>query len=100
MALETITSEHRDLRRISIYVLSSSFPSNGPVDVRRTVGKETYLQWVMLDHTLVRLWKSHAIRTRVTYSAVRRKERVCEYIRGLLPEGTKKGIIELVNSVE
>lgn len=53
-----------------------------------------------VDHSLVRLWESHAIRTRATYSTVRGKETVCEYIMGLLPEGTKRGIIKLVNYVE
>jgi len=53
-----------------------------------------------LDRILVQLWESHAIRTKVMYSAAEEKKPVCEYLEGLLPEMTERGIIELVESVE
>lgn len=40
MALETITSKHRDLQQISVYIPSSSLPLGDPVDVRRILGEE------------------------------------------------------------
>jgi len=92
MALQTITSKHRDLQQISIYV---------PFHFTSIRYQETDRQWMDLDRLLVKLWESHAVRTKVMYSAVREeKKAVCEYLGGLLPEMTEKGIIELVGSVE
>jgi len=90
MALQTITSEHRDLQQILIYVPSSS---------TSTGNQETDRQWMDLDRHLVQLWESHAIRTKVKYSVASEEKMVCGYTRGLLPEMTKRGIIELVDSV-
>lgn len=100
MALETITLKHRDLRQISIYLPPSTLLLGDPAKIRQTVGEEIYSQWVKLDHTLIRLWESHAIRTKVTYDAVSGEEGgVCQCIKGLLPETTKRGVVNLVKSV-
>jgi len=90
MALQTITSNHRDLQQILIYV---------PFHPASIGSQETDRQWMDLDHHLIQLWESHAIRTKVIYSVAREEKVVCGYIRGLLPEMTKRGIIELVDSV-
>jgi len=89
IALQTITSSH--LQQIQIYVPSRS-TSIGNHDTDR--------QWMDLDRHLVQLWELHAICTKVIYSAAREEKVVCGYIRGLLPEMTKRGIIELVDSDE
>jgi hypothetical protein len=95
MALKTITSKHQDFRQISIYL------SPHPVDVGQTVGEEIYRQWADFDCTLIRLWESHAIRTNVICDTVAEgRKGFPEYIGGLLPEMTKRGIVEIVNSVE
>jgi hypothetical protein len=88
-ALRTITSEHRNLRLISIYNASiyNSFPHSSP---NITAG------WLDLDRILVQLWESHTVRTKIHTSGKEDGE-VCEFISGLLPETTKRGIIELVD---
>jgi len=92
MALRTITSEHKDLQQISIYLpfRSTSIGIRGPDRQRMDLGR-----------LLVKLWESHAIRTKVMYSAAEEeKKHVCEYLGGLFPEAMERGIIELVESVE
>ena len=91
MALQTITSSHRDLQQILIY-----FPSR----YIYTRNQETNRQWMDLDRLLVQLWESHAICTKLMYSETSEDEFVCGYIRGLLPEVTKGVTIELVNCVK
>jgi len=92
MALQTITSEHRDLQQILFYV---------PPHPASIGNQETDRQWMDLDRLLVQLWESHAIRTGLVYNAAGEREKaVCEYIKGLLPEITERGIVELVESVE
>ena len=90
MALRTITSKHRDLQQISIYVPSRSTSTRDQETVSR--------QWMDLDRLLVQVWESHAIRTKVICGAAEKKV-MCGYIGSLLPEITKRGIIELVESV-
>ena len=100
MALETVTLKHRDLQQISIHLPPSTLLLGDPVKIRQTVGEEIYSQWVKLDHTLVRLGESHAIRTKVIYDAVNGEEAgVCECIEGLLPETTKRGVVNLTKSI-
>lgn len=100
MALGTITSEHRDLEQISIYIPPSLVPQGDPANIARTVGEEVYSQWVQLDRSFAKLWESHAIYVRVKYNASKEKGAARECIENLLPGVAKKGIIELVNLVE
>jgi len=86
MALQTITSNHRDLQQIQIYIPSRS------TSIRN---QETDRQWMDLDRHLVQLWESHAISTKVIYSAAMEKKATFEWIMNLLPETTKRGIIDL-----
>jgi hypothetical protein len=93
-ALKTITSEHKDFHRISIYNPFRYSSPDDPDNLRQIVGEATYLQWMDLDLILVRLWESRSVCTRVY--TLKEDEGVCKSIRCLLPEATKRGVIELV----
>ena len=96
-ALETITPEHRDLQQVLIYIPSCSLCDDyKPVKIGGTVPEETYLQWVNLDRVLIQLWESHGVRTKAVYAGMRKAE-VRESLRVLLPEITKREVIELVD---
>lgn len=90
MALKTITPEHRDLR-ISLHIPMY------PGDVAYSTEDEIGRQWADLDRSLIRVWESHGVRTRVVYNSGKEGEQGHEYIAGLLPEVTGRGIAELVD---
>jgi hypothetical protein len=90
--LQTITPEHQDLRQISVLVdFTIPFLSTGPS--AETIGE----QCLGLDRLLVQLWESHSIQPKVECTALRGKEQDArDSVGRLLPEITKKGIINLV----
>ncbi|KAF9789223.1 hypothetical protein BJ322DRAFT_1017929 [Thelephora terrestris] len=92
MALKTLTYKHSDLQKVSIYM---DHYCGEPSNVRQAIGEEIYNQWMDLDRVLVRLWESNAIPTQIIYTTSRGKEAGHEYVRGLLPEMTKRGIGEV-----
>jgi len=92
VALETITSNHRDFQEISIYIPRPLAVTGDPARVRQTVGEEIYGEWVELDHLLVRFLESRAVRMRIAYDAA---VGGCKCMGGLLPEMMARGIIEL-----
>jgi len=96
-ALETITSKHRGLKQISIYIPYYILASFDPASVRQNIGEETRREWVDLDRILVQFWESRAVRTKIVYVVeTRRKEEVCGPLDDLLPEMTAGGITKLV----
>jgi hypothetical protein len=87
--------EHRDLQNISIYIYPSFDSSaDDSVDPKMAVGEEVYKQWMDLDDLLVQLWESHAVPTKLI--AERKAGWVYRVVTGLLPEITKRGIIQPV----
>jgi len=98
MALQTITSRHRDFRQITIYGHYHFTLTAYPAGVGKILGEEISGEWMDLDRLLVQLWESHGIRTRMVYAAKRKeKKERSGYVGGLLPEMTARGIIELVD---
>ena len=88
--LKTIKSEHRGLQEVSIkgYAFSDSvFWSTDAA----SVGDKTRDQWMELDYVLAQLWESHAVRTKISFHSERGEE-TCEFVGGLLPETTRRGI--------
>ena len=68
MALQTVTSKHRDLWRISIHV-PYDYTLNSPgANVRQGLEEVMYGQWLDLDRLLVQFWKSRSIRRKITYN--------------------------------
>ena len=93
MALQTITPNHRDLRRITIYVPNCSSLFMVDTDSRRTITEAMRVQWLDLDLLLVRLSESHSIRPRVIRAVPKMIGGMGDYIGRLLPELTKTGVI-------
>jgi len=95
-ALRTITSEHRDLQQITIYVprsLSTPSYDNSTGLSLRVISR----RWPDLDHLLVQLWESHSIRPRVGYEWLREEGEPTDDCSGcLFPEIMKRGIVDLV----
>jgi len=98
MALQTIASEHRDLREILIQVPDHTRSISDPFNVRQILGEVCYRQWMDLDRLLVQFWELRAIRPKIAYCvAEEKKTAMCAYTGNLLPEITERGIIELVD---
>jgi hypothetical protein len=98
MALQTITPKHQDLRQITIWLSYYLTLCGVGTEARWTVGVAKYRQWLDLDRLLVRLWESHSIRPKVVVPTKRADQ--TKNMRGgigsLLPEITKRGIIDFV----
>ena len=95
VALETITSNHRDFQGISIYIPRFLVATGDPESIRRAVGEEIYGEWADLDHLLVRFLESCAVHTRIVYDEAAGG---CKCMGGLLPEMMARGIIEVGTS--
>ena len=96
MALQTVTSRHRDLRQIGICIYELIFDDPG-ADIRQMVGEVVYREWLDLDRLLVQFWELRSIRPKVRYhamSADKEKEAI-NCVSCLLPEMTKRGMIDL-----
>ena len=91
--LKTITSKHMDLREVSIKGRALSDPTDWPTNAA-AVGDDTRTQWVYLERIIIQLWESHSVRTKVKYYSTRREESN-ELMSDLLPEATRKGVVEL-----
>ena len=85
LALKTLTSKHRNLQRVSIYI---------PITFTRML-EETRRQWMDLDRVLVQLWESNAIRIQVVYFGRMREEGARERVERLLPKMTERRIGKL-----
>ena len=98
MALQTIAPKSRDLPQISIHVpYTSALTVTGP-NVRRSVGERDFEQWLELDRLLVQLWESRSAHPKIlctVWKGEKEKEDLRDYIKHLLPEITKKVIIDL-----
>lgn len=103
MTLQTITSEHRDFRQITIFLpcLLTLFNVvvGGP--------PSTYLddamarQWLELDCLLLQFWETRSIRPRVLCPRLGGEWRNTETLIGCLLQGiTQRGIIDLFESHE
>jgi hypothetical protein len=102
--LQTITPSHQDLRQISIRVHHPSSVNISVAgvyaDVKSASGEAAYREWLDLDRLLVRLWESRSVRPK---AIVRTTPTMAEwgsrdYVGRVLPEATKGGMIELVES--
>jgi hypothetical protein len=91
-ALQTITSEHRDLRQISIR-LPYFLTLDRDATIRQAIAGEGSNLWLNLDCLLVQFWESHSIRPMIVYMA--NKDITRDHIECLLPEITKRGVIDI-----
>ena len=98
MTLKTVTSKHRNLQRISIHVPYDFTLVDACAHVGQTVREVISRPWLDLDRLLVQFWELRSIRPKVILAPKRwmGKQEV-EYCVGcLLPEITKRGIINLI----
>ena len=99
MALQTVTPKHRDLRQISVTIYTWAPVSVVAGDVRLFIGETKCGQWSELDLTLVQFWESHSICSKVICTGPEgegRPDQMRSWMTYLLPEMTKRGIIDLV----
>jgi hypothetical protein len=85
----------RDLREISIYLPNYITATSVGTDVGRVIGEENGREWLDLDRLLVQFWESSSIRPKVVSLAQMDTEDSVGY-QCLLPEITKRGIIDLM----
>ena len=92
-ALKTITSEHRNLREVTIHINFRTTLDlvDSPIDVVSVIGKMLYMQWMDLDHILVQLCKLDAVCVRVSYCSAGKQKETREYAEALLPETVRGG---------
>ena len=90
-ALKTITSEHRNLREVTLYIYVTASTIS-----RRMLGDQVYALWMDLDHVLFQLSESGAVRVRARFYSPRKDKQTREHVEGLLPEAAKGGITMLV----
>jgi hypothetical protein len=83
MSLRTITPKHRDLRQITIHVFSCIDAS----------AMQNFGEWMGLDYILVKFWESRSLHLEVAGTT---GQDMRYWVGCLLPETTKRGIVNLV----
>ena len=97
MALRTIKPEQRSFPQISIHVPQYLACVRVDADIETTIGETNLGQWFDLDRLLVQLRESHSIRSKVIRTVLRgEKQDMKDCIGCLLPEMTKRGMVDLV----
>lgn len=97
LALQSVGREHKDLRRIAVYVPRQLTIFPAPVDVREAIGEELLEEFLELDRFLVNLWKSLSIRPsiiRPNYRTIETSDMV-DCVKSLVPEMAGRGMIGL-----
>ena len=84
MTLRTV--EPRNLESITIYV-DENLPG--------TIEEEARQEWKDLDRLLVQFWNSHLIRPRFVHTAGKEGRDLRVNVPNLLPESTRRGIVDL-----
>ena len=99
IALRTITPKHQDLRKISILPANYATMVMYGAGVMQIVEEEGFIgQWLELDRLLVQVWESRSISLEVLYKVMPRDgESMRNLMKGLLPEATGRGMVDLVN---
>ena len=93
LAIQTITPKHRDLRQICIHFPYNQAFAGGSANVEQTIGGAICDEWLALDCAFVQLWESRSIRLEFTYIGLGKEKEMSESIDCLLPETTKRRII-------
>ena len=94
--LKTITPQHRDLQQIAIY--PDIWDHDDGAGFEQIIYTTPGAQWLDVDRLLVQFWDSRSIRSKVMYLPVVENEKmeIKDRAGRLLPELTKRGIIDLV----
>ena len=102
MVLRAVTSNHQNLRQITLSLpdlaRSPFLHRIDPANVRDALGEAVYSHWLDLDHVLAQLWESHSTRPRILHYTPSgedwRGPNSC--VDGVFPEITRRGIADLV----
>ena len=93
-ALNTITSEHRDLKQISVQVPYPSDEGHRRRSIiERAEAEGRGRRWSDLDSLLVGFWESRSVSSKIVCPWTRDRTRAKDWAVYLLPETTKRGII-------
>jgi len=87
MALETVKSEY--LRNITINPTTSG-----------TIEGGVYQEWEELDQLLIQFWITHSVRPRLEYRVGKRGKYLRDCAPSLLPELTRRGLVDLVEVLD
>ena len=85
-ALRTVNS--KDLQWIVLWPGITTFVN--------TIGETVHREWQELDHLLVQFWTSHSIRPLAIYDPVEGRKDMRDHAPSLLPELTRRGLLDLV----
>ena len=85
------TARSGNLQRISL-----ELPRHRHAAIGAAVWETVHQEWAELDHLLVEFWVSHSLRPKVMYELGKWGEEMRVYVGSLLPELTRRGIIDLV----
>jgi len=98
MTLETITLHHQDLQQLSIHIpqIVSYIAHEDGAALEQNEVVDVGVQWPDLDHLLLKFWDSRSIRPKIVGPRVRNGRGTRDWVGNLLPELTKRGIIDLV----
>jgi len=99
LALQAVTSDHQDLRRISVDVPYHLAGLRVGEDPWRVIGEGLVEEWFGLDRILLHLLESLSIRTDVIWTWGGSVRVLGNYIGCLLPEVMKRGMVT-INTVE
>jgi len=83
------TARSRNLQRISLELPCRL--------IEATVWETVHQEWADLDQLLVEFWASRSLRPKVMYEPGKSGEEMRDYVIGLLPELTRRGIIDLAH---
>jgi hypothetical protein len=95
-ALESITSAHQGLEKISLYIPHRD--ECRPTGMERVEKVNPGMRWSDLDLLLVKFWETRSICPQVLFPSSPRRDgaSVQEWAKYLLPEVMKKGIVDVV----
>ena len=81
------TAKSQCLRRVTIFA---------PPSFTNSAQGTLHQEWEELDHVLVQLWTSRSIRPKFKYKETSESDDTGTKLRDLLPELTRRGIIDVV----
>jgi len=85
------TTKSGNLQRISLELPPPNPVLNGAAHLEMI-----RQEWADLDHVLVQFWVSRSLRPKVIYEPGTEEDELMDRVARLLPELTKRGIIDLV----
>ena len=99
--LRSVTSNHSDLRQITLFLPDMYFGPTLPRGVLDGLGEALLSPWLELDRVLAQLWESHSIRPTVFHYEPRQPSggfggTSGSCVHEVLPEITRRGTADLV----